>query len=121
MSGFLDSFRKKVINSVYEDKPKDLDLLQINDKIALGVLLWVVAGADGSLLPQEEETVNRILCERSKIPRQDIAVVMTTVKLAAKERIDLYTFTREIGKELSYDARLEIVGELTMKLGLLTD
>ncbi len=69
MAGFLDKFRKNVISSVRKDEegPKAKD---IDDKIALGVLLWVVAEADEKFLAHEDEKIKEILILHSKIPEE---------------------------------------------------
>ena len=72
-------------------KVKDID-----DKIALGVLLWVVAEADEKFLAHEDEKIKEILILHSKIPEEEISTVLASIKEAARERIDLYRFTREV-------------------------
>lgn len=111
MAGFLDKFRKNVISSVWKDEegPKAKD---IDDKIALGVLLWVVADADEKFLAREDEKIKEILILHSKIPEEEISTVLASIKEAAKERIDLYRFTREIITDLPYNARISIVETL---------
>lgn len=111
MAGFLDKFRKNVISSVWKDEegPKAKD---IDDKIALGVLLWIVAEADEKFLAREDEKIKEILILHSKIPEEEISTVLASIKEAAKERIDLYRFTREIITDLPYNARISIVETL---------
>jgi uncharacterized tellurite resistance protein B-like protein len=112
MSGFLDSLRKKVTSTVFKDTADQPNTYDIDDRIALGVLLWEIAGEDGKILPQEETALKDILSRRIKASMQDIEVVMASIKAAAKERIDLYTFTSQIEKGLSYEVKLEVVGDL---------
>jgi uncharacterized tellurite resistance protein B-like protein len=112
MAGFLDSFRKNVITSVWKeekDKPKVID---IDDKIALGVLLWVVAEADEKFLATEDEKIREILTTYSKISDEEIETVLASIKEAARERIDLHRFTREISRELPYNVKLSIIETL---------
>jgi len=111
MAGFLDKFRKNVISSVWkgEEEPKVKD---IDDKIALGVLLWVVAEADEKFLSHEDEKIKEILILHSKIPEEEIPTVLASIKEAARERIDLYRFTREINTDLPYNARISIIETL---------
>jgi uncharacterized tellurite resistance protein B-like protein len=111
MAGFLDKFRKNVISSVWkgEEEPKVKD---IDDKIALGVLLWVVAEADEKFLSHEDEKIKEILILHSKIPEEEISTVLASIKEAARERIDLYRFTREINTDLPYNARISIIETL---------
>ena len=112
MSGFFNSLRKKVVNSVFKDIEDESCLPEIDDRIALGVLLWEVASADEKILPKEEDVLRDILSKRIKASIQDVEVVMASIKVAAKERIDLHTFTSHIKKDLPYEARLEVIEDL---------
>lgn len=112
MAGFLDKFRKSVISSVWKDKIDEPKVKDIDDKIALGVLLWVIAEADGKFVLEEEEKIKEILSSHSRIPEKDILIVLASVREAAKERIDLYRFTNEISKNLPYDNRKSIIEDL---------
>jgi len=112
MAGFLDRFRKNVISSVWKDKPDEPKIKDIDDKIALGVLLWVVAGADEKFLPVEEEKIKEVLVSYSKIPNEDIPTVLASIKEAARERIDLYRFTHEVSEDLPFDIKISIIENL---------
>ena len=112
MAGFLDRFRKNVIASAWKDTIDEPKVRDIDDKIALGVLLWVVAEADNKFLPQEEVKIKEILTSYSKIPNEDIPLVLATIKEAAKERIDLYTFTHEVSDNLLNNVKLSIIEDL---------
>jgi len=112
MAGFLDKFRSNVIKSVWKDKNDEPEVKDIDDKIALGVLLWVVAEADEKFLAKEDEKIKEILTLYSKIPKEEIITVMASIKEAARERIDLHRFTREVGKNLSYDVRISVIETL---------
>ena len=57
MAGFLDKFRGNVVASVWKDKKDVPKVIDIDDKIALGVLLWVVAEADDKFLAKEDEKI----------------------------------------------------------------
>jgi len=63
-------------------------------------------------LPEEEERIKEILLSHSKIPNEDIFLVLTSIKEAAKERIDLYTFTHEVSENLPYAIRISIIEDL---------
>ncbi len=108
MAGFLDKFRSNVITSVWKDKDDKPEVKDIDDNIALGALLWVVAEADEKFLAQEDEKIKEILTLYSKIPEYEMSTVMASIKEAARERIDLHRFTREVGKNLSYDVRKSV-------------
>jgi len=109
MSGFLDSFRKKIRPSLWKEHNEHSRPVNVDDKIALGVLLWIVAEADGDFLPQEKKEIERILRTYSNIPAHEIPLVMAAIEQAARERIDLYRFTHEISKDLPYAVRCSIV------------
>ena len=111
MSGFLDSFRKKVVQSVYKDKPdppkiKDED---INDTIALGVLLYAVAKSDGIFLTTERDKIKEILNVYADVPDEKVLYVLTAIQQADKESIDIFRFTREINKDLDYEYKKSII------------
>lgn len=112
MAGFLDRFRKKVISSVWKEKADEMHVKNIDDKIALGVLLWVVAEADEKFLKEEEEQIQEVLRSFSNIPREDIPTVLASVSQAAQERIDLYRFTHEVSENLSYNVKISILENL---------
>jgi len=112
MAGFLDHFRKHITSSVWKEDAGQGPHREIDDKIALGVLLWAVAEADNTFLPQEHEQIKGILKTKSKISDEDVAVVLEAVKEAARERIDLYQFTREVSADLTYDVKVSIIEDL---------
>jgi len=112
MAGFLDKFRKDVISSVWNDEINEPKAKDIDDKIALGVLLWVVANADNKFLSQEENRIKEILASHSKIPKEDIPIVLSSIREADKERIDLYAFTHEVSENLSHAIKILIIEEL---------
>ena len=112
MAGFLDKFRKDVISSVWKDKVDEPKAKDIDDKIALGVLLWAVAKADNKFLSQEENRIKEILVSHSKIPNEDIPIVLSSIREADKERIDLYAFTHEVSENLPHAVKILIIEEL---------
>jgi len=112
MSGVLDKFRNRVIASVWKDKPDAPKIKDINDKIALGVLLWIVAEADGKFLPEETEKIKEVLASYSDISTEEMEYVLAAVKEAAAERIDLYRFTHEVSTDLPYKIKLAIIENL---------
>jgi uncharacterized tellurite resistance protein B-like protein len=112
MAGFLDKFRKNVITSVWKEKIDEPKVRDIDDKIALGVLLWVVAEADEKFLAKEDEKIKEILISHSKIPTEEIVTVLASIKEAARERIDLFRFTHEVKANLPYDVKVSIIETL---------
>ena len=109
MAGFLDSFRKNVITSVWKEEKDKPRVIDIDDKIALGVLLWVVAEADEKFLATEDGKIREILTTYSKISEEEIDTVFASIKEAARERIDMHRFTREVSRELPYNVKLSIL------------
>jgi len=112
MAGLFDRFRKNVISNVWKDKPDESKTKDIDDKIASGVLLWVVAEADEKFLPEEMEKIKEVLISYSKISIEDIPTILASIKEAAKERIDLYRFTKEICENLPHEIRISIIENL---------
>jgi uncharacterized tellurite resistance protein B-like protein len=113
MAGFLDKFRNNVVSSVWKDKRDEPKVKDINDKIALGVLLWIVAEADEKFLAKEDEKIKEILTtSHCKISEEDIETVLASIKEAARERIDLHRFTSEVSNDLPYEVRISIIETL---------
>jgi uncharacterized tellurite resistance protein B-like protein len=113
MAGFLDKFRSNVVSSVWKDKRDEPKVKDIDDKIALGVLLWVVAEADDKFCAKEDEKIREILTTtHSKISEEEIETVLASIKEAARERIGLHRFTREVKADLPYEVRVSIIETL---------
>ncbi len=108
MSGILDNLRNKIIN----DTEESISHVDMDDKIALGVLLWAVASSDSKFLDIEKEKIKETLIRYSKIKPEDIPFVLRLIQEADKERIDLYTFTSEIVDHLGYPERVSIIEDL---------
>lgn len=111
MGGFLDKFRKKITSPLRKES-LERSVKRIDDKIALGVLLWAVVEADRNFLPEEESKVKDILSSYCRIPQEEISVVLASIKNAAQERIDLYRFTSELNQNLPYEVRISIIENL---------
>jgi len=114
MSGIFNNFRQKVISTVYPQSSKNAPQSSgtIDNLISLGVLLWEVAQADEKFLPSEEERMKEILKNYGKIGDEDMPIVLRAIKEASINRIDLHTFTKEVGQGLSFDAKIDILEEL---------
>ena len=112
MSGFFDGLRQKVTSSVWKEDARESASSEIDDKIALGVLLWVVAEADEKFLPEEKEKIEQILKDYSGIEASHLPVVLHSIEEAARERIDLYKFTSEVRQDLPYPVKVSIVENL---------
>jgi uncharacterized tellurite resistance protein B-like protein len=112
MVGFLDRFRKNIISSVWKDTPDEAQVRGVDDKIALGVLLWVVAQADSKFLPQEIEKIKEILLLHTKLTEEEVSTVLASVEEADNQRVDLYQFTSEVSSNLNYENRVRIIEDL---------
>ncbi|MCK5581694.1 MAG: TerB family tellurite resistance protein [Candidatus Omnitrophica bacterium] len=112
MAGFLDQFRKKVFYSVRKEEPDTEVSVKVDDKIALGVLLWVVAQADKQFLPEEEDKIKEVLKDRGHVSDEDMPYVLAAVQKAEEERIDLFAFTHEISQDLPFDMKKGILENL---------
>ena len=111
MSGFLNRLRALVVPAAIGGQPQTPEPTSVDDKIALGVLLWIVADADGHFADEERQLIAQVLTSHG-VGQADLAVVMASVEQAAEERIDLYAFTREVASGLTPAARMEIVRHL---------
>lgn len=113
MSGIFDRFREKVIHSVWKESvPPEKSAVEVDDKIALGVLLWVVAEADSKFLSEEKDAIKDVLKKYSHVSEEDLPVVLESIAIAAQERIDLYTFTQEVLQDLPLSVKKDIVETL---------
>jgi uncharacterized tellurite resistance protein B-like protein len=112
MAGFLDTFRQKVVASVWKETPDASRIKNIDDRIALGVLLWAVAEADEKFLPQETVEIAEILKKHSQLSEEELLVIMRSIQEAAEQRVDLQRFTREISANLDYRMRISLIEEL---------
>jgi uncharacterized tellurite resistance protein B-like protein len=111
MTGFLDQFRTRVLHSLRQENPAPPSP-NVDDKLALGVLLWVVAEADHKFLPEEKDEIRTVLEKAGAVSPQDMPYLLGAIETAARERIDLYTFTREVSKDLPYEVKKGIVDQL---------
>ena len=111
----LKQFRKRVVSTVRREKARALKAKNVDRKIALGVLLWAigaVAEADGKFLPEEDKKIKEVLLTYLKISEQDYKIVLATMRISAMEKINIYKFAQEIGKTLSYEAKVKVVEDL---------
>ena len=119
MSDFFNNFRQNIISIVYPDGHEDTDTREeprsndtVDNLIALGVLLWVVAQADEKFLPEEKAKIGDVLSSYGGISEEDMPVVLRAVEEASVNRIDLHAFTSEVGKDLSFKAKIGIIENL---------
>lgn len=113
MSGIFDKFRKDVISSVWKKEEEAMKLdHEVDDLIALGVLLWEVAQADDQFLPEEKDKLSEVLQKYGNVRDADMNIVLRSIEEASIQKIDLHTFTSEINKDLVREVKIEILENL---------
>jgi len=117
MASFFDSFRQKVILAVSpqeqeESDPKSQTKDTVDNLISLGVLLWEVAQADDKFLPEEEAKIREVLNTYGHVTKEDMPIVLRAIEEASIARIDLHTFTKEVGQNLAFDIKIGIIENL---------
>ena len=111
MAGLLETIKNKLFESPGSQR-RSKEPEGIDNTIALGVLLWAVAEADDKFLPEEESGMAEVLRSYIRVSDEDLPVVMNTIEIASIERIDLQYFTKEVGKNIPMDKRIEIIENL---------
>jgi len=76
------------------------------------VLLWVVADADDRFLPEEEDKIKDVLKKYDDISDRDMPIVLRSIKEASINKIDLYSFTNAVSKNLKREIKIEIIENL---------
>lgn len=116
MAGFFDQFRQKVTVALGSQDAENPESPQMKDKvdnlISLGVLLWEVAQADEKFLPEEEAKIGEVLNKYGHVTKEDMPIVLRAIKEASIERIDLHTFTKDVGQNLAIDIKIGIIENL---------
>jgi uncharacterized tellurite resistance protein B-like protein len=117
MSGLFTIFRQSVIERVYPQGPEvGAEASHTDDAIdnliAMGVLLWVVAQADEKFLPEEQGKIEEVLKSYGEVSDEDMPIVLRAIEEAAISRIDLYAFTSEVGGNLSFKVKAGIIENL---------
>ena len=112
MSGIFDQFREKVFHSIWKEKGDEPQQVAVDDKIALGVLLWEVAQADNKFLPEEQDKIEDVLRQYSNISEDQMSYVIKSIEIASREKIDLHTFTHEVSHDLPWDIKKDIIDNL---------
>ena len=116
MAGFFEKFRQKITSAVDFQDSQSPENPQIKDKvdnlISLGVLLWEVAQADEKFLPEEEKKIKEVLNVYGHVTKEDMPIVLRAIKEASIERIDLHTFTKDVGQNLAFDIKIGIIENL---------
>jgi len=117
MASFFDNFRQKVVSTASpkdQENPEPLSKPKktVDNLISLGVLLWVVAQADEKFLPEEEAKIGEVLSTYGHVTEEDMPIVLRAIKEASIDRIDLHTFTKEVGQDLAFDVKVGILENL---------
>ena len=116
MAGFFDNFKKKVTSAIGFQDSESPEVPQVKDKvdnlISLGVLLWEVAQADEKFLPEEETKIKEVLNVYGHVTKEDMPIVLRAIKEASIERIDLHTFTKDVGQNLAFNIKIGIIENL---------
>jgi len=108
MKKIFTQFKEKVLSSGEQVESKS----DTEKMIALGVLLWAVAQADEVFLPKETGKIKEVLVKHHKISDEDMSIVLQSIDVAHKERIDMHAFTSEVSHELERADRIEIIEDL---------
>lgn len=109
--GFLESLRKK-IDPNYKPEEVHPEHCEVNNLIALGVLLWTVAESDEKFLPQEREKIVDVLKSCENISEDDMPIVLRAIEEASINKIDYHAFTSEVKKGISRGAKIAIIENL---------
>jgi len=112
MSDFLKRFRQSIVSSVYKEASEDQDCRKVDERIAFGVLLYLVAQADGSFLSKEIGIIEELLRAKTSMNEDEFRIVMSSIEKAREDSIDLYQFTNEVSNDLSYPAKIDIIEDL---------
>ncbi len=115
--GIFEKFRQKIISSVEPQEQEDSEAKSqtkdtVDNLISLGVLLWEVAQADDKFLPEEEVEIGEVLKKYGHVTDEDMPIVLRAIKEASIARIDLHTFTKEVGQNLAFDVKISILENL---------
>ncbi len=112
MLGLLGKLREKIIGVNVQKELTQERSSCVDNYIALGVLLWAVAEADGKFLAQEKEQITEVLKKYDDVSDEDMSIVLRTIEEAATSRIDLFSFTKEVNESMDRDCKVDIVMHL---------
>ncbi len=108
MLNIINSFKEKIFANVSAPE----DDREVDNLIALGVLLRVVAQADDKFLAQEEEAIADILKSYSEINEDDLPIVLRSIHEATLSRVDLFEFTKEVNEKVDQERKINILEDL---------
>ncbi len=116
MPSFFNQLRKKVMGDGHPEEQESSKEASSNDTvdnlIALGVLLWMVAEADEQFLPEERDKIGEVLNAYGEVSDEDMPIVLRAIEEASFGAIDLYTFTSEVGNNLAFSVKVSILENL---------
>ncbi|MFH1867800.1 MAG: TerB family tellurite resistance protein [Candidatus Omnitrophota bacterium] len=120
MRGRLNRFkdninRSRIGRSIKKYVTDNIDKECKESRVALGVLLLAtgaVAEADGKFTPEERRKIEDILLKSLKINKEDLKIVITTIRQAAISKADYGRVALDADKHLSFDKKVSIVEDL---------
>jgi len=112
MLGIFKQLKEKILPEMQTKNLEEGRVKCLNNLIALGVLLWVVAESDEHFLPDEKEKIREILKTHSDVSDEDMPIVIRAIEEASINRIDLYSFTQEASGDMDIPCKISLVEDL---------
>lgn len=110
MINILAELKRKIFDHKSDEESAEKN--GVDSLIALGVLLWSVAEADNKFLPQELKEIETVLSSISPINQEDMPIVLRAIEEASLNRIDLFSFTKEVSGSLNRPEKIAILENL---------
>jgi len=82
---------------------------EIDETLALAILMIAAAKADGVFDPAEQDAVKKILSEELGLNNAQAEETLATAKRLEEEAIEFYTFVRKVSKGHPYGERLKVL------------
>ena len=114
MIDILKRFREYIQPSISSGphQVKDPERREIDDRIALGALMWFVAQSDDKFLPEEQEQIKETLKQHLKLSDEEVECVVIISTEVAKESIDLFAFTHRLNQDMSREQKKKVIAQL---------
>ncbi len=112
MFDFFEKFRNQVLSSMGEEPDRSIESGETDRLIALGVLMWAVSEADEQFLPEERQLIEQVLQKHGRLDTDRISIVMESVRQAAGERIDLYSFADKATQNIEREQKVAMLEHL---------
>lgn len=109
--GLWEKFKNSVVAEAAQ-KPAVKPEKYTDDIIVFGALMSIIAEADEQFSSEEQKTIEKILVSEIGFQPEDVPLILTSAKEAARKRVDLQELTREINKNRDYDQRLRVLEDL---------